>query len=180
MLQQTRQFWVRFPLEECLIFSLTRSGKETKRFVELSHSTSNASRIQRNLGNGNVLMKTEYLKVPRFPLSTTLWSKYSVKPIELVDRPSYIIFIFLKSVPCWTYKRIRLFKLNWRPVIVRQYVQTTTLQGSSHHSLLLNLTRHRLLRCFVIETCCTIYTAFGRIDGIFYIQMKTPSHLTLP
>ena len=43
--------WVRYPLEEIqyLLFSLTRFGTEAKRD---SHSTRNASRIRRKVGNG--------------------------------------------------------------------------------------------------------------------------------
>ena len=53
----TRRLWVRSPIEEMkylfkFIFPLLRSDVEAKSGVELRHSTRNAFKIRRNVGNG--------------------------------------------------------------------------------------------------------------------------------
>ena len=56
-------------------FSFRLSGNEAKRGVEFHHSIRNASRIRRNIGNGNVLT----LGSLRFSLPTLLFAGCSVK-----------------------------------------------------------------------------------------------------
>ena len=57
-----------------LMFSFLRSGVEAKSGVEFRHSTRNASRSRRKVGNG--------VSYTRFPLPTLLCAGYSVKLIK--------------------------------------------------------------------------------------------------
>ena len=56
------RLWVRYSLNEVNIpyFNFTRSANQAKHAVEF-HSTRNALRIQKKMGNESVLSKTEYL-----------------------------------------------------------------------------------------------------------------------
>ena len=56
--------------------------------VEYHHSTSNTSRIRRNVGNGRILMARECFNT-KFPLPTLLFAGYSVKLKRKKNKFSY-------------------------------------------------------------------------------------------
>ena len=84
-------FW--FSLEEMkyLIFSCLRSGVEAEFGVEIWHSTRNASRIRRKVGDESFLTETDSLSTG-FPLPTLLCVGYSVKLKKMGIKPKIIAF----------------------------------------------------------------------------------------
>ena len=64
---KSKRIWIRFLLEKItfLIFSFPLSANKTNVML-IRYSTRNASKIRWKLGNGSVLMRTEYLNT-RFP-----------------------------------------------------------------------------------------------------------------
>ena len=69
-------------------FSLSY-GNEAQCDVKFRHSTHNASRIRRKVGNENVLMGTECCT--RFPLPTQLFVGYSLKLKKKTSCKMYIV-----------------------------------------------------------------------------------------